>query len=75
MKKVVKWCYTISSEELFVFGQQKRPYLCGLWRFANAYKVIKNREEYENGKYQRSVSYTHLDVYKRQALYGKVFIR
>ena len=29
--------YTISGEELFVFWQQKMPYLCGLWRFANAY--------------------------------------
>jgi hypothetical protein len=30
--------YTISSEGLFVFQQQKKPYLCDLWRFANAYR-------------------------------------
>ena len=29
--------YTISGEELFDFQEQKMPYLCGLWRFANAY--------------------------------------
>ena len=32
--------YTISSEGLFIFEQQKMVYLCGLWRFANAYSDI-----------------------------------
>mgnify|MGYP004625649497 CR=1 FL=1 len=34
--------YTISGEELFLIWQQKMPYLCGLWRFANAYLYRKN---------------------------------
>ena len=35
---------TISGEELFAFSNKKMPYLCGLWRFANAY-INKNIEE------------------------------
>ena len=31
------------------------PYLCGLWRFANAYEIFKNREEIIN-IYERKFS-------------------
>ena len=29
--------FTILGEELFIFAAIKMPYLCGFWRFANAY--------------------------------------
>jgi hypothetical protein len=32
--------FTISREEIFYFGNKKMPYLCGFWRFANAYNNI-----------------------------------
>jgi len=28
--------FTINLEEIFYFNNKKMPYLCGLWRFANA---------------------------------------
>ena len=31
-----------TSEELFYFVTKRIPYLCGVWRFANAYKKLKN---------------------------------
>jgi hypothetical protein len=30
--------FTINREEIFDFYDKKMPYLCGFWRFANAYK-------------------------------------
>ena len=42
--------YTISGEELFIFYNKKEPYLCGLWRFANAYITYKERGSYEKEK-------------------------
>ena len=33
-----QFCYTITREEIFYFVTKNMPYLCGLWRFANAYK-------------------------------------
>ena len=39
---------TISSEGLFFFAAIKTPYLCGFWRFTNAYKKIKVGGEFEN---------------------------
>ena len=33
--------FTINLEEIFYFNNKKMPYLCGLWRFANAYSVIE----------------------------------
>ena len=29
--------FTINLEEIFYFNNKKMPYLCGFWRFANAY--------------------------------------
>ena len=29
--------FTINLEEIFYFNNKKMPYLCGVWRFANAY--------------------------------------
>jgi hypothetical protein len=29
--------FTINREEIFYFCNKKMPYLCGFWRFANAY--------------------------------------
>ena len=31
--------FTINLEEIFYFSNKKTPYLCGVWRFANAYCV------------------------------------
>ena len=31
--------FTINLEEIFYFNNKKMPYLCGLWRFANAYLI------------------------------------
>ena len=33
--------FTILGEELFIFAAIKMPYLCGFWRFANAYYRLK----------------------------------
>ena len=33
--------FTINLEEIFYFNNKKMPYLCGFWRFANAYSVIE----------------------------------
>jgi hypothetical protein len=35
--------YTIYGEELSIILQEKMPYLCGLWRFANAYLYYRRR--------------------------------
>jgi hypothetical protein len=37
--------FTISREEIFYFGNKKMLYLCGFWRFANAYKIDKKEEK------------------------------
>ncbi len=29
--------YTTNREEIFIFSNKKMSYLCGVWRFANAY--------------------------------------
>ena len=29
----------IKLEEIFYFNNKKMPYLCGFWRFANAYLI------------------------------------
>nr|WP_318704767.1 hypothetical protein [uncultured Acetatifactor sp.] len=29
--------YTTNREEIFIFSNKRIPYLCGFWRFANAY--------------------------------------
>jgi hypothetical protein len=44
--------YTISSEELFVFSNKRMPYLCGLWRFANAYQKILNERNQTTMQYE-----------------------
>ena len=31
--------FTINLEEILCFLQEKMPYLCGFWRFANAYLI------------------------------------
>lgn len=49
--------YTISSEELFVLLQQKMPYLCGLWRFANAYMLSKSMRRYYEKEIQNFANY------------------
>ncbi len=33
-----------TSEELFYFVTKRIPYLCGFWRFANAYCFQKEKE-------------------------------
>lgn len=33
--------FTINLEEIFYFNNKKMPYLCGVWRFANAYDEKK----------------------------------
>ena len=35
--------FTINLEEIFYFNNKKMPYLCGFWRFANAYILVKKR--------------------------------
>ena len=35
--------YITNREEIFIFSNKKMPYLCGLWRFANAYKNSKKK--------------------------------
>ena len=38
-----------TSEELFYFVTKRIPYLCGFWRFANAYvEIIEEGEVYDN---------------------------
>lgn len=37
--------FTINLEEILCFLQEKMPYLCGFWRFANAYFKEKGREK------------------------------
>ena len=48
--------YTISGEELFTFSNKKVPYLCGLWRFANAYIIPFIIEDSKKGFYYRGLS-------------------
>lgn len=31
--------YTTNREEIFIFSNKKMSYLCGVWRFANAYFI------------------------------------
>ena len=33
--------YTTNREEIFIFSNKKMSYLCGVWRFANAYKMYR----------------------------------
>ena len=33
--------YTTNREEIFIFSNKKMSYLCGVWRFANAYYEVK----------------------------------
>ncbi len=33
-----------TSEELFYFVTKRIPYLCGFWRFANAYNIFLGKE-------------------------------
>jgi hypothetical protein len=35
--------FTINREEIFYFCNKKMPYLCGFWRFANAYIKYRKR--------------------------------
>ena len=37
--------FTINLEEIFYFNNKKMPYLCGFWRFANAYLTFEDSEE------------------------------
>ena len=50
--------YTISGEELFIFYNKKEPYLCGLWRFANAYYHL-----YFRGDNSQPIAYIEVKVY------------
>jgi len=34
--------FTISGEGVFIFIATKMPYLCGFWRFANAYFCLQD---------------------------------
>ena len=36
--------YTTNREEIFIFSNKKMSYLCGVWRFANAYILILEKE-------------------------------
>ena len=36
--------FTINLEEILCFLQEKMPYLCGFWRFANAYYIPGGEE-------------------------------
>ena len=36
--------FTINLEEIFYFNNKKMPYLCGVWRFANAYQLQSEKE-------------------------------
>ncbi|MCU6748797.1 hypothetical protein OCV51_14270, partial [Faecalicatena acetigenes] len=46
-----------SVEEMFCFIKVKMPYLCGLWRFANAYLriIMKGAEKNETKKLKKSL--------------------
>ena len=35
--------YTTNREEIFIFSNKKMSYLCGVWRFANAYYTEKQK--------------------------------
>ncbi|MBT9751731.1 hypothetical protein GPK80_06530, partial [Coprococcus comes] len=37
------------SEGVFVFHNRKMPYSCGLWRFANAYKLLYLKGDTKGG--------------------------
>ena len=36
--------YTTNREEIFIFSNKKMSYLCGVWRFANAYYSKDDKE-------------------------------
>jgi len=36
----VQLYYITNREEIFSFSNKKMPYLCGFWRFANAYCLV-----------------------------------
>ena len=38
--------YTTNREEIFIFSNKKMSYLCGVWRFANAYFSIYKGRRY-----------------------------
>ncbi|MCI5650594.1 MAG: hypothetical protein MR332_14425, partial [Fusicatenibacter sp.] len=43
------------SEELFYFVTKNIPYLCGFWRFANAYiivKTVRRKNNHDQGGYE-----------------------
>ena len=35
--------YTTNREEIFIFSNKKMSYLCGVWRFANAYYTFRKQ--------------------------------
>ena len=35
--------YTTNREEIFIFSNKKMSYLCGVWRFANAYIIWNSK--------------------------------
>ena len=42
--------FTINLEEIFYFSNKKTPYLCGVWRFANAYYKQNKKGDLETAK-------------------------
>ena len=59
--------YITNREEIFIFGNKKMPYLCGLWRFANAYKIyfMKGEKIVEEG--------THKELMRKKGEYYKLY--
>lgn len=42
---IIKVMGFIKKLQLFNFNNKKTPYLCGVWRFANAYYIKEGREK------------------------------
>ena len=59
----VQLYYITNREEIFSFSNKKMPYLCGFWRFANAYC-------YYNGKGVEQDASKALEWYKKAAEQG-----
>ena len=63
--------FTINLEEILCFLQEKMPYLCGFWRFANAYFIYKGKENENVARKYKRLNYEDRKAIEAMCKQGK----